>query len=377
MREVMKYISPEYWDEIDALIRELDLEFVGVTRIYNEDKSPKMSMMNERNRLYLPIESTVMENKEVNIVPAGELEIAKIESRIVSVRGIPIILDRDLALMYGVELAQMNRQVKRNIQRFPEDFMFQLTREEYNNLKCQNGILNVGEFAETDNESLRSQNGTIKNGRGQHSKYLPYVFTEQGVSMLSGLLRSESAIQANILIMRAFVAMRRFMVANADVFRRLDSLDRRQLETEHKLNIVLDKLEDGTLQNKCGIFFEGQTFDAYVLVSDLIRSAKKRVVMIDNYVDESVLTMLDKREKGVSAEIYTLQISKQLKLDITKHDSQYPPIAVNILKKSHDRFLIIDDDAYHVGASFKDLGKKWFAIMKMDTRSGQELINQL
>lgn len=337
----------------------------------------KMSMMNERNRLYLPIESTVMENKEVNIVPAGELEIAKIESRIVSVRGIPIILDRDLALMYGVELAQMNRQVKRNIQRFPEDFMFQLTREEYNNLKCQNGILNVGEFAETDKESLRSQNGTIKNGRGQHSKYLPYVFTEQGVSMLSGLLRSESAIQANILIMRAFVAMRRFMVANADVFRRLDSLDRRQLETEHKLNIVLDKLEDGTLQNKCGIFFEGQTFDAYVLVSDLIRSAKKRVVMIDNYVDESVLTMLDKREKGVSAEIYTLQISKQLKLDITKHDSQYPPIALNILKKSHDRFLIIDDDAYHVGASFKDLGKKWFAIMKMDTRSGQELINQL
>lgn len=377
MREVMKYISPEYWDETDALIRELDLEFVGVTRIYNEDKSPKMSMMNERNRLYLPIESTVMENKEVNIVPAEELEIAKIESRIVSVRGIPIILDRDLALMYGVELAQMNRQVKRNIQRFPEDFMFQLTREEYNNLKCQNGILNVGEFAETGKESLRSQNGTIKNGRGQHSKYLPYVFTEQGVSMLSGLLRSESAIQANILIMRAFVAMRRFMVANADVFRRLDSLDRRQLETEHKLNIVLDKLEDGTLQNKCGIFFEGQTFDAYVLVSDLIRSAKKRVVMIDNYVDESVLTMLDKREKGVSAEIYTLQISKQLKLDITKHDSQYPPIAVNILKKSHDRFLIIDDDAYHVGASFKDLGKKWFAIMKMDTRSGQELINQL
>ena len=334
-------------------------------------------MMNERNRLYLPIELNVMENKGVSIIPVGELEIAKIEGRIVAVRGIPVILDRDLAQMYGVDLAQMNRQVKRNIKRFPEDFMFQLTREEYNGLKCQNGILNDDVTEIEDGESLRSQNGIIKTGRGHHTKYLPNAFTEQGVSMLSGLLRSESAIQANILIMRAFVAMRRFMVANADVFRRLDSLDRRQLETEHKLNVVLDKLEDGTLQNKCGIFFEGQTFDAYVLVSDLIRSAKKRVVMIDNYVDESVLTMLDKREKGVSAEIYTLQISKQLKLDIAKHDSQYSPIPVNILKKSHDRFLIIDDEAYHVGASFKDLGKKWFAIMKMDTKSGQELINQL
>lgn len=298
-----------------------------------------------------------MENTEDAIVPAGELEIAKIENRIVAVRGIPVILDRDLAKIYGVEIAQMNRQVKRNIQRFPEDFMFELTKDECNSLTCQNGIL--------------------KTGRGQHSKYLPHAFTEQGVSMLSGILRSESAIQANILIMRAFVAMRRFMVANADVFRRLDSLDRRQLETEHKLNVVLNKLEDGTLQNKCGIFFEGQTFDAYVLISELIRSAKKRVVMIDNYVDESVLTMLDKRDTNVSAEIYTLQISKQFNLDIERHDSQYPSIHVNILKKSHDRFLIIDDDAYHVGASFKDLGKKWFAIMKMDAKSGQDLINHL
>ncbi len=301
------------------------------------------------------VESNIMENDEVNFNPAGELDVAKIETRIVTVRGVQVILDRDLAMLYEVDIAQMNRQVKRNIKRFPEDFMFQLTREEFISLKCHFGISNT---------------------RGG-DRALPYAFTEQGVSMLSGLLRSETAIQANIIIMRAFVAMRRFMSANSDMFRRIDLLDRRQIETERKLNLVLDKLGDGMLKYKCGIFFDGQTFDAYVLVSDLIRSAKKRVVMIDNYVDESVLTMLDKRNKGVTAEIYTRQISKQFGLDIVKHDSQYPPIPVKILKKSHDRFLVIDDEVYHVGASFKDLGKKWFAIMKMDTKNGQELISQL
>lgn len=296
-----------------------------------------------------------MDNLNFNNVPEGDLDVVNIENRIVSIRGVQVMIDRDLAALYGVDISQMNRQVKRNIQRFPEDFMFQLTRDEYNALKCQNGIAKT------------------KGG----DRALPFAFTEQGVSMLSGLLRSETAIQANIQIMRAFVAMRRFIVVNADVFRRLDSLDRRQVETENKLNAVLDKLEDGSLQQKCGIFFDGQTYDAYVLISDLIRSAKKKIVMIDNYIDESVLTILDKREKGVIAEVYTSQISKQLKLDIEKHDTQYPPIPVKILKKSHDRFLIIDEDLYHVGASFKDLGKKWFAIMKMSTRSGIELMEQL
>ena len=209
-------------------------------------------------------------------------------------------MDRDLAALYDVETSQLNRQVKRNIQRFPEDFMFQLTKEEVKSLKCQNGISNT---------------------RGG-DRYLPYVFTEQGVSMLSGLLRSETAIQANILIMRAFVAMRRFLVANAQIFQRLDRLDRKQLENEQKFEKVFAKFEENEPRRQ-GIFYDGESYDAYTFVSDRIREARTRVVLIDNYVDDTVLTMLDKRADGVTAEIYTMQISKAFQLDIDKHNLQY------------------------------------------------------
>lgn len=284
---------------------------------------------------------------------------AGIENRIYTVRGVQVMIDRDLASLYEVETRTLKQAVRRNLEKFPEDFMFRLTKKESNYL-ISSGV----------------SQSVIPSGYNTGGAET-FAFTEQGVAMLATVLKSRNASEMSIAIMRAFVAMRRFLVANADVFKRLDSLDRRQLETEHKLDAVLNRLEDGTMKPKCGIFFDGQTFDAYVLVSGLIKSAKNRIALIDNYVDESVLTMLDKRKSGVEATIYTLQLSKQFKLDLEKHNSQYPPITVKILKDSHDRFLIIDDIVYHVGASLKDLGKKWFAIMKMEDKDGKEILGRL
>ncbi len=287
-------------------------------------------------------------------VPATEVSTVVVENKIIVLRDTQVILDRDLAVLYKVETAQLNRQVKRNIQRFPEDFMFQLTKEEAESLRCQNGISN-------------SKGG---------DRYLPYAFTEQGVSMLSGLLRSETAINANILIMRAFVAMRRYLVANAQILHRLDRLDRKQLENEQNFEKVFAKFEENEPVRQ-GIFFDGQTYDAYTFVADRIREAKSKIVLIDNYVDDTVLTMFDKRAAGVAATIYTMQISKVLQLDIDKHNAQYPAIDVKVFKNSHDRFLIIDNSIYHFGASIKDLGKKWFAVTLMTEYTADELLHRL
>ena len=291
---------------------------------------------------------------EGDITICDNTDILRVEQRIYTVRGVQVMLDRDLAVLYDIETAQLNRQVKRNIQRFPEDFMFQLTKEEGDFLKCQNGTSNT------------------KGG----DRYLPYAFTEQGVSMLSGLVRSEMAIKANILIMRAFVAMRRYLVSNAQILHRLDRLDRKQLENEQNFEKVFAKFEENEPVRQ-GIFFDGQTYDAYTFVSDRIREAKSRIVLIDNYVDDTVLTMLDKRTTRVSATIYTMQISKAFQLDIDKHNAQYPAIEVKVFKNSHDRFLIIDDIIYHFGASIKDLGKKWFAVNLMTEYSAEELLGRL
>ena len=287
-------------------------------------------------------------------VPATEVSTDVVENKIIVLRDTQVILDRDLAVLYKVETAQLNRQVKRNIQRFPEDFMFQLTKAEAESLKCQNGISN-------------SKGG---------DRYLPYAFTEQGVSMLSGLLRSETAINANILIMRAFVAMRRYLVANAQILHRLDCLDKKQLENEQNFEKVFAKFEESEPVRQ-GIFYDGQTYDAYTFVSNRIREAKFRIVLIDNYVDDTVLTMLDKRTAGVDATIYTMQINKAFRLDIDKHNAQYPAIDVKVFKNSHDRFLIIDNNIYHFGASVKDLGKKWFAVTLMTEYTANELLNRL
>ena len=304
----------------------------------------------------------------------------QIEPLIRTIRGQQVLLDSDLAILYGVETRQLNQQVKRNIERFPEDFMFQLTKVELINLKSQIATLSATDYPlrsqivtlNTENHSLRSQNATIDN-RGRHTKYLPYAFTENGIAMLSSVLRSPIAIQVNIRIMRAFTAMRQFIASNAQIFQRLDVMEQNQLaivahqtETDHKLEEIFRRLDSGNVQPHQGIFYDGQIFDAYTFINDRIREATTRIVLIDNYIDDSVLTILSKRADKVAATIYTKKPSAQLQLDIQKHNAQYPSISVVEFDRSHDRFLCIDETVYHLGASVKDLGKKWFAFNRME-----------
>ena len=281
-----------------------------------------------------------------------------IQNRIYTIRGVQVMLDNDLAQFYGTETKLLNRAVKRNTERFPEEFMFQLTKYEYEGIRSQ--LLTL-----KDSENLRFQNGTSSGHGGR--RYFPYAFTEQGVAMLSAVLRSETAVQMSIQIIKAFVAMRRLIASNAQIFQRLDTLEIKQLETDLKIDHVLDAMESKEIQPKQGIFFDGQIFDAYKFVADLIRTAKKSITIIDNYVDDTVLTYLTKRNNSVKVTIFTKTISKQLALDIKKFNAQYPPIDIKEFKNSHDRFIIIDNKTvYHFGASLKDLGKKWFAFSKMD-----------
>ncbi len=289
----------------------------------------------------------------------NNLTVTTIQSKIALVRNQQVLLDRDLAKLYGVEVSQMNRQVKRNIERFPSDFMFQLTKEEYVSLKCQNGI---------------------SNQRGGDRR-LPYAFTEQGIAMLSGLLRSEVAIQTNIMIMRAFVAMRRFLSANSQIFQRLDRIEIQQIEdkrwkaeTEEKIDAILDKIEEQSPRPTAEqIFGTGCIWDAWQYISELVRSAKSRIILIDNFVDERVLTLLSKRSDGVSATIHT-RYNQPFLLDLEKHNQQYPAItAIQIPHKHHDRFLIIDDVVYLLGASVKDMGTGLCAITKLVTEPSEVL----
>ncbi len=281
-----------------------------------------------------------------------ESEIAK---QIILLRGKQVILDRDLARLYDVEVSQMNRQVKRNIERFPEDFMFQITKDELNGLKCQNGI---------------------SNSRGG-DRSLPYAFTEQGVSMLAGLLRSSIAINANITIIRAFTAMRRLITYNSDYFARMERIEARQLESETKITELFNRLNENEVKPKQGIFFDGQIYDAYAFVSELIRNAVKRIILIDNYIDDTVLTMLDKRKENVEAKVYTSRLTKENLLDISKHNAQYRSIEVHEFRKAHDRFMIIDEKVYLIGASIKDLGKKWFGFTVMECVSAEHILKRL
>ena len=293
----------------------------------------------------------------------------QIEPLIRTIRGQQVLLDSDLAILYGVETKRLNEQVKRNIERFPDDFMFQLTKVELINLKSQIAT------SSATNDSLRSQIATSSHGG---VRYLPYAFTENGIAMLSSVLRSPIAIQVNIRIMRAFTAMRQFIASNAQIFQRLDVMEQNQLaivahqtETDHKLEEVFRRLDSGNVQPHQGIFYDGQIFDAYTFINDRIREATTRIILIDNYIDDSVLTILSKRADKVAATIYTKKPSAQLQLDIQKHNAQYPPIEVTAFDRSHDRFLCIDETVYHLGASIKDLGKKWFAFNRMEMTTSE------
>ncbi len=288
-------------------------------------------------------------------LPGKESIIAsiKIEHLIRTIRNQQVLLDFDLAALYNVENKRLNEQVKRNIERFPEDFMFQLNSEEFANLKSQ--------FATS------SWGGSRKR---------PYAFTESGIAMLSSVLRSSTAISVNIRIMRAFVKMRHYIDTSSHIFQRITNIEYHQVETDKRIDEVFKRL-DAHLPSQQGIFYDGQVFDAYSFISGLVRKAKKAIVLIDNYVDDTVLTLLDKRKTGVSAKIYTRNVTQQLQLDLDRHNSQYPPIDVEVFNRSHDRFLLIDEDVYHIGASLKDMGKKWFGFTLMRFVSTEEILAKI
>ena len=278
-------------------------------------------------------------------------DFTSIQRKIYTIRGEQVMLDRDLAEFYGVETKVLNQAVKRNIERFPEEFMFQLTKDELDNWRSQ--------FV----TSNRKKMGLRK---------LSFAFTEQGVAMLSGVLRSETAVKMSIQIINTFVEMRRFLVNNASLFQRIETVEKKQLkhkmETDEKFKKVFDAMQSKELEPKQGIFFDGQIFDAHKFVSGLIRKANKSILLIDNYIDETILDLLTKKKKNVEVIIFTNRIIKALLLDVEKFNAQYPFVKLKKFTKAHDRFLIIDDkDVYHFGASLKDLGKKWFAFSKFDT----------
>ncbi|HQO10756.1 MAG TPA: ORF6N domain-containing protein [Clostridiales bacterium] len=294
-----------------------------------------------------------------------------IRDRIYSIRGYQVMLDSDLAKLYGVETKVLNQAVKRNVERFPENYRFQLSGIEKDELVTDCDRLNKA------NNSLRSQIVTLENLRGKHSKYLPYVFTEQGVAMLAGVLKSEAAIRISIKIIDAFIEMRKFIQTNGQIFQRIDRVELKLLENDQKFEKVFDALESKDRIPDQGIFFEGQVFDAYNFVSDLFRKAEKSIVIVDNYVDDTVLVHLTKVKKGIQVNIVTKSISDQFMLDINKFEDQYFPIEVKVSKDIHDRFIIIDDEVlYHLGASLKDLGRKLFGFTKMD-KSGLRLLEKI
>jgi len=288
----------------------------------------------------------------------GELSINKIEQRIFTIRNLQVMLDRDLAAMYQVEVKRLNEQVRRNIERFPKEFCFQLSELEFRDL------------------NLRSQFATSSSHGG--IRYMPYVFTEQGIAMLSAVLHSEIAIKVSIQVMKAFVAMRKLLSTSTGVIQRIENVEQKQIETDKKIDKIFDSMSSKEIIPKCGVFFDGQVFDAYAIATKIIKSAKQSIILIDNYIDESVLTMFSKKAKNAKVTILTKTISKQLNLDIEKFNQQYPVIEAKPFSLSHDRFLIIDNkENYHLGASLKDLGKKWFAFSKMENQILLEKIEEL
>lgn len=279
-----------------------------------------------------------------------EVEPQQIEKMVYIIRQKQVMIDSDLALLYQVETKALNRAVKRNIKRFPEDFCFQLTSNEYENLRCQFGT-----------SSLRN----IDNGYGGR-RTLPYAFTEQGISMLASVLHSDVAINVSIGIMRAFVEMRQFIAKNELLFERISNVELKQLEyqkrTDEKLEQIFEYISDHE-ESSQKVFFDGQIYDAFSLLAGLIQKADFKIVLIDNYVDVNTLNLLCKKKEMVTVIIYTLKRKSLSSKDIKNFNAQYSSLDVKYTKMFHDRFLIIDDTvAYHIGASIKDAGKKCFGI---------------
>ena len=292
---------------------------------------------------------------------AIRLENADIESLIRTVRGQKVMVDFDLAMLYGVQNKRLNEQVKRNIKRFPDDFMFRLTKEEWNNLKSQ--IATAKQSDSQTNSILKSQIATSSWGG---TRKLLFAFTREGIGMLSSVLGSDTAIEMNIRIMRVFTAAHKIMESNTILFQKVLHIEQHQLETDEQIEHILTKMEENSpklLPEQ--IFQTGCVWDAWTYVSDLVRSAKERIILIDNFVDDRVLSLLDKRADGVSATIHSRYYG-QFQVDLKKHNGQYPAIDfVQLPRKNHDRFLIIDDKVYFIGASLKDMGAGLCAVTEM------------
>lgn len=286
-----------------------------------------------------------------------------IERVIYTFRSVQVMLDRDLAKMYNVETKVLNQAVKRNSGRFPERFMFQLSKEEFDNWKSQ--IVTSNMMSQSEIESFKMA-----------VRRAPYAFTEQGVAQLSAVLKSDTAIEVSIRIMDAFVAMRRFISTNAEMFQRIERLESHQTSTDEKVEHIMKRMDElAPAITPEQIFATGCVWDAWDYVSQLVRSAKQRIVLIDNFVDERVLTLLTKRAAGVSATIHS-RYTQQFKLDLEKHNEQYEPIEfIQIPHKSHDRFLFIDDNVYLLGTSIKDMGTSLCAITRLETTA--DIVMQL
>lgn len=289
---------------------------------------------------------SIIDPKAMVVTNCDHLSQHVVESRIFTIRGKQVVIDRDLAEFYGVETKTLNQAVKRNLKRFPERYRFQLTKEE-----MQAVVTNCDHL--------------------QVLKYSPvshYVFTEEGVSQLSSVLKSDRAVEVSLMIIDAFVAMRHFLIANAGLFQRVEWIEQRQSQTEEKIDKVLRRMDElAPAVTPEQLFATGCIWDAWDYISQLIRSAKTRIILIDNFVDERVLTLLTKRADGVSATIHS-RYTQQFTLDLQKHNEQYPEVNfIQLPQKAHDRFLIIDDKAYLLGASVKDMGTSLCAVTKLET----------
>jgi len=300
----------------------------------------------------------------------------KIDNLIYTIRGKQIMIDSDVAKLYEYKVKRINEVVKRNRERFPENFCFKLTKTEYQNLKSQDKFSDL-EIVNFNNSSaynfdenkkiMRSQIATTLVKR--NNRYLPFAFTEQGIVMLAGLLKNEKAIDISIKIVEAFVEMRRFISNNSTIYNRLSTIEYKLLEHDKNFTMILDKFKNND-DIKEAIFFEGQIYDAHSLLIDIIKKAKNEIIIIDGYIDKTLLDLLTEKNKEATIKIITKKQNQQISnLDLTKFNKQYPALSINYSNKYHDRFIIIDKNIlYHCGASLKDLGTKVFAINKIEDK---------